>query len=208
MLSNNYFLGAKYPQKYVVYLNFMGSQLRQVESRKCFEAGRKYLGQYGRPNSGGGGGRWRWQRSRWIPQTRGGLWAVSWKQWQDRHRLWVGIQSGDHLACLGKSYNEDIIAERIIIYPKALVNLRARVKYHKPYPSVWGYPSPNMSSMPTLPHASCPGRCYFSPLPIPTAPSSLGQAEPCISKLGSPRGDTSNHKPASKPTQGDCSAWV
>lgn len=55
-------------------------------------------------------------------------------------QTWVVIQAGVHPAYLGKFYNEDVTAERIIIYPKALVHLRASVKYHKPHPSVWGCP--------------------------------------------------------------------
>lgn len=130
---------------------------------------------------GGGGGGDRDQNSsnqRWV---LGNELKVVTKQ----HRLGVGIQAGVHLTCLGKFYIEDVTSKQVI-YPMALVHLRAHVQY---YPSVWGQAK-------VLPHAPCPsGHFHFSPFTIPTEPSSPGQGEPRISKLGSWRGDTSNHKP-------------
>lgn len=107
VLSNDSFLEQNIPKKYVVSLNFMGSELLQMDGRELEgnvldNMGALILGGVDRdPNE----------------FLRLGEDFVQWAQISGGgYTGWV------HLAYLGRFYNEDIPV-RILTYPKALVNL-------------------------------------------------------------------------------------
>ena len=107
---------------------------------------------------GGGGGGDRNQNSssqRWVLGNE--LKVVT-----EQHRLGVGIQAGVHLTCLGKFYIEDVTSKQVI-YPMALVHLRADVQY---YPSVWGQVQKCFPMLPAL-----LGISTSSPLLFPQNPA-------------------------------------
>lgn len=144
---------------------------------------------------GGGGGGDRDQNSsnqRWV---LGNELKVVTKQ----HRLGVGIQAGVHLTCLGKFYIEDVTSKQVI-YPMALVHLRADVQY---YPSVWGQVQKCFPMLPALLVIST-----SAPLLFPQNPAAQDKESSVFQSWVHGEEIQVTTNPTSHPTRGDCSAWV